>query len=128
MKDLSRGARRCLQLLRSYDGPKGCIPFQETLATQLEVSVRTVQRYVRELTQAEEISVEKRQHSSAKYTIQTRQNVGSSVGSKAKNVGSKHSYPYMSLKMSTSEYAREAKMKDLWEQHERYLEWRKKRA
>jgi predicted transcriptional regulator len=74
-------------------------PFQKTLAAKLEVDERTVRRYVRELVQAGELQVTKRQHSSALYEIQTGQNVRSDVRS---DVRSKPRF-LNEKKLSTSE-------------------------
>ena len=108
MENLSRGARRCFQTLQSFARKSGrAFPFQSTLAAELEVDIRTVRRYIRELRIAGWISVEKRQHSSALYTIQTGQNVRSGVLSEAKNVRSERSGPYITERLTTSDSSAE---------------------
>ena len=98
---VSRGALRCLRLLQSYAAVSGrAFPFQSTIAAQLEVDARTVRRYVRELVAAGQLQVQKRQHSSAEYKIQTGQNVRSDVRS---GVRSGVVYPYMSKRLSEDE-------------------------
>ena len=82
MPTLSRGARRCLAILQSYAAVSGrAFPFQATLAAKLDVSPRTVRRYLHELAAAGLVVVKKRQHSSAEYRLQTGQNVRSGVRS-----------------------------------------------
>lgn len=94
---LSRGTRRLLTELKSYARHSGrAFPFQETLATRLGVDVRTIKRWVRELREAGQITVRRRQHSSAEYEIQKGQNVPSNVPSGAENVLSGAPYLYMS--------------------------------
>ncbi len=80
--NLSRGARRLLSLLQSYARLSGrAFPFQATLARKLDCDTRTIRRYVAELREAGLLNVQKRQHSSAEYFIQTGQNVRSGVRS-----------------------------------------------
>lgn len=82
MPTVSRGARRCLALLQSYAAVSGrAFPYQATLAAKLDVSPRTVRRYLHELAAAGLVVVKKRQHSSAEYRLQTGQNVRSGVRS-----------------------------------------------
>ena len=71
MESLSRGARRCLQLLRSYAARSGrAFPYQATLAAQLDVKPRMVRYYLAELKAAGFVEkVLKRQHSSAEYCL-----------------------------------------------------------
>jgi len=89
--NLSRGARRLLDLLKSFARRSGrAFPFQKTLAEKLEVKIRTIKRWVRELREAGLIAVRRRQHSSAEYEIQKGQNVPSDVPSGVENVPSGH--------------------------------------
>ena len=71
MDNLSRGARRCLQLLRSYAARSGrAFPYQAKLAAQLDVKPRMVRYYLAELKAAGFVEkVLKRQHSSAEYCL-----------------------------------------------------------
>ena len=72
--DLSRGARRCLELLQSYARSSGrAFPFQSTIAAKLGVGDRMVRKYIRELAQAGALQVRKRQHSSAEYVLRQEQ-------------------------------------------------------
>ena len=97
--NLSRGARRLLDLLKSFARRSGrAFPFQKTLAEKLEVKIRTIKRWVRELREGGLIAVRRRQHSSAEYEIQKGQeyeiqkgqNVPSDVPSGVENVPSGH--------------------------------------
>ena len=67
---LSSGAQRLLRTLKSFARLSGrAFPFQKTLAAKLFRTVRTVQRWLAELVRAGLVTVQKRQHSSAEYSL-----------------------------------------------------------
>lgn len=86
---ISDGAFRLYILLQSYCfGEKDtCFPSQNTLAAKLNKSVRTIQRYLKELIDAKLIQAKRRGSISNIYTIISKkmQQVGQKVVNKAKN-------------------------------------------
>lgn len=64
---LSHGARRCLNVLRTYG--TSVFPKQETLAGRLLCDIRSVRRYVQELKQAGLVTVRKRGATSSIYQL-----------------------------------------------------------
>lgn len=124
---MSRGARECFGLLRSYqNGALGkAVPFQSTLASRLGVGERMVRKYIRELVARGLLKVHKRQRSSAWYEIlRPEQKFQSSFRSEFQ---SKATYPYMSRKAITTDQLWPRKpptMEDaayFAEDHRRYL-------
>jgi DNA-binding transcriptional MocR family regulator len=80
---LSRGAHRCLKFIKSYDFQRrgwSC-PSQTTLAKDLGVDLRTVKRYVAELTRKSYLLARRRPNSSSVYSFGVRkgQNVPAKV-------------------------------------------------
>ncbi len=79
--DLSRGAKRCIKLLRWYAARfKDVYPLQSTLAKHLGVTTRQVGRYVKELRDAGLTSVTKGGPHSACYQVVAKENVRSMSG------------------------------------------------
>ncbi len=77
---LSRGAYKCLKAIKSYDFQKrgwSC-PNQNTLAKDLRVTERQIQRYIAELTRKSYVFPQRRPNSSSLYYFN---------GGKAQNVG-----------------------------------------
>jgi len=75
---LSRGARRCLQLLKWYAARfDDVFPYQETLARRLGVGVRQVKRYIRELVAAELVAVSNPGRGPNSYQVLVDKNVPS---------------------------------------------------
>src|SRR3981189_414156 len=70
---LSRGPKHCLELLEDLArGSLGCAcPSREWLARRLDCSLPTLDRWTAELRAKGFLTVKKRQHSSATYTVQT---------------------------------------------------------
>lgn len=67
---LSSGAQRLLRTLKSFARVSGrAFPFQRTLAGMFTKTIRTVQRWLAELVRAGLVTVQKRQHSSAEYSL-----------------------------------------------------------
>jgi len=69
---LSRGARACLAVLKSYLGGKNhCWPSQKTIAREMKRSKRSVIRYIEELRRAKIVtSVRSNRNSVYVYTLQ----------------------------------------------------------
>ena len=98
--DLSRGAQRCLRLIRLFGGVS--LP-QWRIAKKLRCSVRTVKRYIRELRDSGRIRVTRRGPIEATYTLSNertpKKNVPSFVPSllarhpKQTNLAGAHPFP-----------------------------------
>lgn len=68
--DMSMGAYKCYVVLtRMCQNKDNCYPSQETLAKKLRRTVRTVQRYIKELVEHNLIKITRRGSTSNLYTI-----------------------------------------------------------
>jgi DNA-binding transcriptional MocR family regulator len=88
LEPLSRGAYRLLKSIKAYDFQRrgwSC-PGQDTLAKDLRVSERQIQRYLAELSRKSYLRIRRRPNSSSLYYFSSgkRQNVGTDP---TKNVG-----------------------------------------
>jgi hypothetical protein len=99
LKKLSRGARACLKVLKSYLGGKDhCWPSQLTIARQMQCSRRSVIRYIQELSKCQ-IVTSTRDNRNSTNTYHLQADLALQVSPRKRRfVTSRRSGPYMNLK------------------------------
>lgn len=101
---LSRGARRCLKILRRYARRYNCVfPYRSTIAKELDVSPRQFDRYISELKLAGLVTVSQSGPQPANYQIDAGQNGEATSKLRRSNVEASRFAPYINRRITQEE-------------------------
>lgn len=104
---LSRGAQRCIKLLRRYARRYKCVfPYRSTLAKELNCSLRQLDNYIAELKRAGLVSVFQSGPQPANYEVLAEQNCEANAKLVRSNGKASRFYPYMNRRTTYEELRR----------------------